>query len=439
LGIWAVKETIALRNGLLVLGVFLSLCYVAGLRKSGKIKFKYSFFTITPVILIALTLFWVFVHYLLFSIDPVKQLDELKSTWLRALMALIVGFTTGLTVSKNPKQLSFLCIGILVAFFVLFYQYIPQAFIQNKLLLKDYDNYLFHLKINTTLMGMILITFIGGAFLDHIRIVNYCWKKIKPIYVLCWILGTSLVLFAFVYIVDTRNGIGLSIILYGFWLICAIFYFFSSQIRRPNLKSFFVLLISILSFCLVLYFAYMQINLNKAWTTLFEDLKVGVQIDRYTNWQNPSKMGYPKHDDGETVSPSNYERAAWATVGMRAIMDNPKGVGVLAYPLTMHPDFIEKMKLSAFSSGIATHSGWVELGLAFGIPILSLIFIALLMIIIQAIRIDYPARMTILGFVVVIFCMYSVGELAIQHGLELLYYFLAFTAALVFYKKQNFV
>jgi hypothetical protein len=95
------------------------------------------------------------------------------------------------------------------------------------------------------------------------------------------------------------------------------------------------------------------------------------------------------------------------------------------------------MEIGPNSPGIATHSGWVELGLAFGVPMLGLIFIVLLLVFIQAARHAYPARMTVLGFVVLIFCLYTVGEVAIQHGIEILYYFLAFLPALLFTNSKS--
>jgi hypothetical protein len=186
-----------------------------------------------------------------------------------------------------------------------------------------------------------------------------------------------------------------------------------------------------------LYFAFLQMTVNKGWHTLLEDAKVAVQIDRYPNWQNLAQMGYPKREDGQMVVPNTYERVAWATAGSRAITSYPQGVGMLAYPFAKHPLAPPKMLVSPNSPGIATHSGWVELGLAFGIPILGLIFSALLLVFMEATRQAYPVRMTVLGFVVLIFCLYTVGELSIQHGIEILYYLLAFLPALLFTKPKN--
>ncbi|BEI42142.1 MULTISPECIES: hypothetical protein [unclassified Polynucleobacter] len=437
LGIWAVKDTIALRNILLVSGTLISIYYIAQKWRERRLKEQYTLFSVLPIMFVALTFVWVIVHYLFFSLDPIEQFKEMKSTWLRAFMASIVGLATGLTLRNRPSRLNLLWLGILIAFLALFSQYIPRALAQNKLLVPDYDHYLFHLKINTVLMGMILIAGIDGALLDHLRAIQYRWKELRIMYLVYWLLGTALALWAFVYIVDARNGIGLSTILYGFWFLCALVFFIRSQQRSLNLKSLLALLIASLGLSVVLYFAYLQMTVNKGWHTLFADAKVAVQIDRYPNWQNPTQMGYPKREDGKSVAANTYERVAWATAGTRAIMSYPQGVGTLSYPFAKHPNAPPKMEIGPNSPGIATHSGWVELGLAFGVPMLGLIFTALLMVFIRAARHAYPARMTVLGFVVLIFCLYTVGEVTVQHGIEILYYFLALLPALLFTKQRN--
>jgi hypothetical protein len=183
---------------------------------------------------------------------------------------------TGLALRPYPNRLNLLWLGIFVAFLVLFYQYIPRALAQNKLLVPDYDHYLFHLKINTVLMGMILIAGIDGVLLDHVRAIQYRWSAMRLWYLAYWLVGTSLALWAFVYIVDARNGIGLSTILYSFWFLCALVFFIQSQIRRLNLKSVLALVITGIGLSLIVYFAFLQTTVNKGWHTLIDDVKISV-------------------------------------------------------------------------------------------------------------------------------------------------------------------
>ncbi len=68
---------------------------------------------------------------------------------------------------------------------------------------------------------------------------------------------------------------------------------------------------------------------------------------------------------------------------------------------------------------------------------LALIFSVLLFTFMEAARHPYPARMTVLGFVVLITCLYAVGELSTQHGIEILFYLLALLPALLLVKPKQ--
>lgn len=432
LGIWAAKETIALRNILLISETLLSVIYIANQFKHHKLKAQCDFWRVMPFLFLALTFIWVATHYLFFSIDSAQQLKELKSTWLRSFMASIVGLGTGLALRNHPNRLNLLWAGIFVAFAVLFYQYIPRAIFQQKFLVPDYDHYLFHLKINTVLMGAILLAGIDGALFDHLRNIGFQFRYFRWSYLLYWFMATAMALWAFVYIVDARNGIGLSTILYGFWFGCATIILIQSEMKLRNLKSWFIFLFAAAGLLLILYFAFQQTKVNSGWANLVDDAKIAVQIERYPNWQNLAQLGYPKRDDGKIVTPNTYERVAWATAGSRAILGSPLGVGVLSYPFKIHPMRPPSMPGGHSISAIATHSGWVELGLSFGLPILVLIFGSLLLSLMNALSGAYPAKMTILGICILTLCFYTVGEATIDHGLEVLFFLLALPPALMF-------
>ncbi len=299
----------------------------------------------------------------------------------------------------------------------------------------DYEHYLFHLKINTVLMGTILLAGIDGALFDHLRAIGFQWRYFRLSYLLYWLIGTVMALWSFVYIVDARNGIGLSTILNSFWFLCSVIILIQSQIKSPNLKSWFVFLFATTGLLIILCFAFLQTKVNPGWSNLIGDAKIAVQIDYYPNWQNPGQLGYPKRDDGQTVTSNTYERVAWATAGSRAILGYPAGFGILSHPFAIHANRPANMLTGQGASGIAPHSGWAELGLAFELPILVLIFSAPLVSFVNAIRGTYPAKMTILGFIILIFSLYTVGEVAIDHGVEILFFLLALIPTLILTEK----
>jgi hypothetical protein len=280
-------------------------------------------------------------------------------------------------------------------------------------------------------MGTILLAGVDGALFDHLRSIHYHLRSMRMWIAIVWGIATAMVLWSFVYIVDARNGIGLSFILYIFWFGCAITLLIKGQLSQPNLKHRLVFLLAVASLLLFSFFAVQQAKLNKGWSTLFEDAKIAVQIDRYEHWQNTAQMGYPLNSTGQLVSNSNYERIAWAVAGSRAIIQHPQGVGVLSYPFAKHPNAPKRMLEDPSRPGVATHSGWVELGLAFGLPILGLLLTALAITFVNAVKSAYPAKMTVLGFVILLFFLYTTGEVAIDHGLEILFYLLGLLPALL--------
>ena len=424
LGIWATKGTIALRNILLVCGAFFSVYYIIQEWRYGHLKLQCTPWRVLPICLVGLIFFWVIIHYIFFSLDPVQQFFELKSTWLRALMSSIVGLATGLALRNHCNRLNLIWMGIFVAFLILFIQYIPRALSQDKILVPDYEYYLFHLKINTVLMGMIIITGMNGAMLDKLNsISNNC--SIFSIWNLVYcFLGTALVLWAFVFVVDSRIGVGLAVVLFSFWLIVTLVISIQCIIFSSTKKGSKALVFCVLCLCLALSFALFHTNINKGWSTFLEDTRIGVQINQYQNWKNSTQMGYPKRDDGSEVVRNTYDRVSWATIGAITIFNQPLGVGILKSPMLKisNPPIQQNAELN--KKMFSTHSGWVELGLAFGIPILCLILFALSFVFIEALRRPYQMRMTILGFTVLILCLYAVGEVAIQHGLEILFYLL---------------
>lgn len=440
LGIWAVKGTIALRNILLVCGMLLSIYYIKLTFKEELIKKQIISWKILPIFLLGLVFLWVIIHYSFFSLDPKNQLNELSGTWLRTLFASIVGLGTGMALRYHPRRLVILWTGILISFFVLLYQYIPRALMQQKLMVLDYDYYIFHLKINTVLAGMILFVGLNGALQDYFRI-NYALRSVKiaRYIVFNWLIGSLIVLWSFVYIVNSRNGIGLSIILCVFWFVYITLDLLMSKSKASGFNSWKKIALMMIGLVIVSYFTVAQLKVNEGWNSLMDDAKIALQLDRYPNWANSELMGFPKDETGRilTKASNNYERIAWALAGSRAILAYPIGVGILAYPFAKHPSAPEIMLMGSNKAGIATHSGWVELGLAFGLPILLLIFLAIMTIFLICIFEKIPTKMTVLSFLILITFLYATGEVAIDHGLEILFYLLFFSASLTLVFKEK--
>ena len=82
LAVWAVKDTIALRNIALVLGAILALFVISNDWRRGSLRRQLQFPNSLPLALIGLIFIWVLAHFFFLSQDSIKQLQELRSTWL---------------------------------------------------------------------------------------------------------------------------------------------------------------------------------------------------------------------------------------------------------------------------------------------------------------------------------------------------------------------
>lgn len=427
LGIWAVKDTIALRNILLVAGTLASFVY---LYQSFRVKniHKIGFYWL-PIICIGAALSWVFFHYWFFSISPEVQWHELSSIWLRSILASILGFAIGVALIKHPRYLFLFWLAILLSFFVLFAQYLPLALQSGSMVVPldpvDFRRYLFIGKINPMYLGVLLIAGSTGLLLDAIQLKNTQWIKVVAIF---WLVSISTAMYAFAFIVNTRSGILLGSFIVITWSCYGVFLLFYrkesvSIFKSPGTRKFVYLLA--LALVVVGLFAYQQIQRDSGWRQLVDDIKIGYQVEKYPHWQDVEKYGFPKNESGNVVAYNTYERVAWATAGVKSLANHPYGVGILILPLGL-----AAQELFPGVTPISTHSGWVDLALAFGIPFIALMWLANASITYFAVKQSSPFKYTILTLSVILFGLFLVGELSNGHNLEMLFYFFALMAGM---------
>jgi hypothetical protein len=473
LGIWATMNTIALRNVLIWVGSLIALVYWWNWFKTNKANHtlpSLSWLYWLPVVLIGLMFIWVVMHYILFSQNPQLQFSELKSTWLRSFLAVILGSATGLALNRSPRFMPWLWLGLLLSFIVLIHQYIPKAIAKQSLFAVDwFGDYIFWAKFNGVLAGTILIAGLLGLLIDSIWLnkskgkgvavttnpnanssaslienancnfdVNADQKMTSqsnrtvikpglfsliaiPIYVF---VGICLTAYAFVFIFDAKAGVGMAFILITFWLGIGLLFILKNATSEQDIKhrrSFLMksLIVFFLAVTSLSWFTAKHIKNNPGWGSLFEDMAMGAQIEKYPNWKDYIGLGEPLREDGSKVEGSAYVRVAWARVGLEVIRENPVGAGVFRYFHIQVKDRAPKMGDLA----VYTHSAWIDIGLAFGIPGLLFMPIALLALLFcAAMNPQIRFRATIITMVVAVLILYLVGEYAFQHGVEILFY-----------------
>jgi hypothetical protein len=418
LAIWSIRDTIALRNVLLVLGALVALFLIKQYLKQPQKIASNSIWHYAPIILSACTLVWVGIHYLVFSQDSALQLKDLTSTWVRVLMASMIGAATGLVIKDNPQRSQYLWFGIFCSFAYLLVHYLEAYSQSGALFMPDYYfTSPFSNKINTVLMGGLFIAAICGASATALT-SKYSPSYPRIIYIY-WAIAVAIILFAYTTIIDTRNGLGVGLILLSAWVLYVFCVMLGRQLltRTLNWKRGILILLPIL---FIFIFVQQHLNINRGWNNFFEDISIGFQIDEIPNWQNIQKFGYPKTPSGEQVYPNNYERAAWAAAGVRTIQENPLGYGLLEHSLG-------KMIQKSYPEAVirSSHSAWVDFGLAFGIPGLALVLGALISAIALAIRSHSPNKLVVVWMALSLLIIFTIAEVSSNHTIEILFFCIA--------------
>ena len=428
LGIWAVKDTIALRNILLISGTIVSIIFLYQYLKSVSVRAIGTYWL--PVICIFISLIWVVLHYCYLSIQPEVQLKELQSIWLRSALASVLGIATGIALISRPRYIGLFWTPILISFFVLFAQYLPLAIKSGNLVVPldylDFRRYLFIGKINPMYLGVLLIAGSTGLLLDAIRTNDRLWLKRIAIF---WLLCLLTAMYSFAFIVNTRSGILLGSLIIIAWSFLGLLTLIVKKRGKDTLKSsgakkFIYVLVFALG--VVGIFGYKQIQRDSGWHQIIEDIEIGYQVEKYPHWQNVDTYGFPKTESGKVVTYNTYERVAWATAGIKSVPYHPYGVGILILPLGL-----AAKDLFPGVSPLSTHSGWVDLTLAFGLPFIALMWLANLSIVYLAVKQKSPLKYTILTLSIILFALFLVGELSNGHNLEMLFYFFALMSGLL--------
>lgn len=441
LGIWATIGTIGLRNILLVIGAVVALCYWIEWTKVCQVKINdgswLKTFNWLPLLFIGLMFIWVIIHYLFFSQFPEKQWSELTSTWLRSLLAAIIGSATGLALQRNKTLAWLLWLGLFISFLVLIYQYIPKALAKHSLFATDfYGDYIYKAKFNGVLAGVILISGLLGLSVDRLRAligggkelqetleVAKKRKKFNNLFFLYSLFGVLITIYSFVFIFDAKNGVGATGILLIFWLFIGGIYLLRNVLMRDRSRYsslswgrwFVGYLLIVIVFS---SFAILHAKNNPGWGGLIEDIVIAADIKTNQHWRNIAKMGYPKREDGQIVRGNTYERVAFGTVGVHIILQNPMGSGIFrGLPQQTKFNNVD------FAAYVYTHSAWIDLGLAFGLPGLLLMLMCFIVILTNAaMNENLYYRASIISIGISMLFLYLIGEYGFQHGVEVLFF-----------------
>ena len=444
LGIWAVRDTIALRNILLVLGSVLSLIYwYLYFKNQKKLSFpdfkNKHFIDFLPTVLIGCMFLWVVLHYFFFSRFPQQQWDELTSTWLRSFLACLIGSATALALRKNIQMGWLLWFGLLVSFVVLFYQYIPKAIEKDSLYAPDFfGGYIYWAKFNGVLAGSILVAGTLGYCLDrlssNIRVFSEIqdWRP-NVFGALYLLISLFLPIYSFIFIFEAINGIAISILI----LILFIFFYINNTNINYKIKTINIIIKNFLifiSFLLIFEFLISQhVKFSTDLHNIFQDSLLAIKDYQYPNWKNINAVEYPNYGNLKIPVSNTYERVALFLVGMRLLANDPIGIGI-ARSLQVNMNDLNVQT----THQLYTHSAWIDLGLTYGIiGALIPVVILLILLIKNILNRNLPYKNTFILLSANFLILYLVGEYGFQHGIEILFYFISLISFTCFLIKSK--
>lgn len=344
-----IPHIIGIRN---ITFVLLSILLIYELIKTNKTKeFLKNMNKKIFVILLILTL-WIFTNAFFISKYTLLVIPEIWGQWIIPVFYLLIGLLLGYLYSYK----TILQITILILFIHILY-----------LDLNELDFYLKTHHIITRLPGLtdgpdksnyltnILLIFLITEFILRIR------NKINYLNINNFILILMLLLTILSSVFEgMRNGV---VAILFIFLSAIIFTFY----KNNNLSRKFKIIISLSLLIILSIPAIYNFTHDKRWNTLFQTIPIALNTDKYKFWFNKNKYPTPKLKNGKTVSLSNYERIAWAKIGLEEILRNPLGYGYKRNIFKYAINSDKKFKWGKTTAG-HSHSGLIDLTLGIGIP-----------------------------------------------------------------------
>lgn len=406
--IWPVIHTMALRNLLLFSGGTLGLWNV--IRERHHLFQRASL----PLLLLGLVFIWQGLHYLCFSHSPSHELAQISSIWLRALLACSLGIGTGLVARKNRRFQYILLCAILASVLLFYIDYVWVGIASS--------NWEIPYRIDLGFYGLKnAVLFFGFLSLSVCcAIISYGLvhaKKDMGIIFFSTLLYLGLTFLSFI-LAGTKSGVALGLIM----MLCLFaIYFISANKSHINMA-----IVAVFA-CVIGVSSYWHLKITPQWDNFLSTVTVGVQIDKYPNWQDINVYGLPELPDGSRASESPYVRVSSATEGLKLLLKYPLGYGLIdkSYKYLTREDLPNAPSLLQ----PASQSGWIDFALGVGLPGLLITWAAMAATIFYSFKRDtlwaYCARWILSGS----FLVWVVGDVSENHFVEALFYLIALFSA----------
>jgi hypothetical protein len=426
IAIWAIPHTIAIRN------IFLLMCLPLAL-VCLKRHLLISYRSPIAIFFLLILFIWMVAHYLIFSFSPAIELKELTSTGLRSLIGCLIAIAIAAVIKSKKYSFEWLSTAFYIYSFGILGIYLFQS---NSLevwlspiefLQKNHSNDGIN-KVNPAFMASIAV----AVAYANISVIFERYQDLKTILIKIWphILGVF-ASFASVFVVNTKNGVAICMFLTAIFVVVTIF-----NILKNFKKNKYLLFALIFSFIAgwALWLNH-SAKTSPGWQTMLRDAAISIQVDKYKNWQNEPAMGLPPSGSAQPIA--NYVRFAWASKGILLIKDYPMGYGTLTHQSFPALLKLEGIDIVCFMETCGTHSGWVDFGLAYGVPGILCLTLAIAFGLYAGLKIrDSYAVLACWIFLVALFAPLF-QEIAMKHLFEIWLFIIAFASGLVANPKAS--
>jgi len=415
--IWVVPNTIALRHALLAIAFLASLMVI---RANAELLTQVKT-AIFPLAVLTLLFVWVGIHYVFFSLNPELELKEISSLWVRTFLGFGAAIGLGISLRKYPELMKFFYLAVFLTPILNVGSYFYASYLKGVFLPPGAIIFFLFAKIETAYFGAIAGAVAVG---NLIQLLTHKSPKGNKTYIFLFAAGFVLVIVSAI-LSSTKNGVAILVFL-GLFLALALF--FALIVQKKFLQKKKLLIIGVIFVALGVTAHYHQSTTSKGWENILIDVATAIDIEKDKTWQKlAGSVEIPKNSAGEAGAASTYYRAAWAAVGVSLISKNPYGYG------SINDSFVGLQKLSNIpnENNLQTHSGWIDFGLAFGIPGLVIVFLTLLSTVYIGLRNRFYSNLVpvVICITLIPFCL--IAETSYKQYFESLIFFITLSASLV--------
>ena len=417
LTIWVLPNTIALRHVLLGIGVITAFPIII----KSHFFCRKSLWELLPIWLLLSLFAWVVIHLSFFSLNFELEFKEFKTLWARAIMGAVLAIALSIALQKSVNLRPYFFVALFIISLINIGAYLYMSAISPEGTFISFFNFVDRFvfkKIEAAYFGVLAISV---ACANIVYLLGMSASKHRSITIAWWLAGIAVALTASI-INITKNGIAGGVAL---CILLALTYMVRSLLKDSHTKLKMLLSAGLIGAILLGGSQINRLLVSPGWTNFIEDVQFSSQIDTHSVWKKNNPDSFPIKSSGVMVSGNVYERMSWATAGVRLIKAYPLGYG------SINRSFVGMLNHAKVEQELESqsHSGWIDFGLAFGIPGLLILFATFLAILWFGIK--RGGQFGLIGAWLAIglmpFGLFS--EINYKHNFEILIFFIAFAAA----------